>query len=213
MDTVTITSLKSLFGNYSSFASGEIRVTVTCRELYGYGGRYYSAVTASNVVGNAAGRPTINPNGNGILSDYSFTITVPENSTVYYQIYYTTAVTSDQYPTNETGVKYDGTAVKLEAGHAAYTVIAVAYPNLSLIHIYLKTSIYNNAASREQRKMNERERMKTLKTGTQNIAYSARRRAGSTVLVYKAENKPWSEASVAPYLGRVNLEKMCIRDS
>lgn len=129
VDTVTITSLKSLFGNYSSFASGEIRVTVTCRDLYGYGGRYYSAVTASNVVGNAAGRPTVNPNGNGILSDYSFTITVPENSTVYYQIYYTAAVTPDQYPTSETGVKYDGTAVKLEAGHAIYTVIAVAYPN------------------------------------------------------------------------------------
>lgn len=78
----------------------------------------------------------------------------------------------------------------------------------SFLFANLKTSIYNNAASREQRKMNERERMKTLKTGTQNIAYSARRRAGSTVLVYKAENKPWSEASVAPYLGRVNLETL-----
>ena len=78
----------------------------------------------------------------------------------------------------------------------------------SFLFANLKTSIYGNAASREQRRMSERERMKTLKTGTQNVAYSARRRAGSTVILYKAENRPWSEASIAPYLGRVNLETL-----
>lgn len=78
----------------------------------------------------------------------------------------------------------------------------------SFLFANLKTSIYGNIASREQRKMDERQRMKTLKTGTQNLAYSARRRAGSTVLLYKMENRPWSEQSIAPYLGRVNLETL-----
>ncbi len=78
----------------------------------------------------------------------------------------------------------------------------------SFLFANLKTSIFGNVASREQRKMDERQRMKTLKTGTQNLAYSARRRAGSTVLLYKMENKPWSEQSIAPYLGRVNLETL-----
>lgn len=50
--------------------------------------------------------------------------------------------------------------------------------------------------------------MRALKTGTQNLAYSARRWQGSAVLLYKAENKPWSEQSIAPYLSRVNLETL-----
>lgn len=78
----------------------------------------------------------------------------------------------------------------------------------SFLFANIKTSIFGNAASREQRSMDERQRMKTLKTGTQNVAYSARRRAGSSVILYKAENKPWSETSISPYLGRANLETL-----
>ena len=56
--------------------------------------------------------------------------------------------------------------------------------------------------------MNDRQRMSQLKTGNQNRAFSARRRANSSVLLYKAENKPWSEQSIRPYLQRQSLEAL-----
>ncbi|MEG1972588.1 MAG: hypothetical protein RR315_05450, partial [Oscillospiraceae bacterium] len=59
-------------------------------------------------------------------------------------------------------------------------------------------------ASREQKEMNEQQQMSELKTGNQNRAFVSRRRQNSAVMLYKAENKPWNEASVAPYLSRVN---------
>lgn len=72
----------------------------------------------------------------------------------------------------------------------------------------IKTSIYDTAASQEQRAMNDRQRMSQLKTGNQNRAFSSRRRADSTVLIYKAENKPWAERSIRPYLMRQNMEAL-----
>lgn len=78
----------------------------------------------------------------------------------------------------------------------------------SFLFANIKTSIYDNAASAYQRRMKETQQMRTLKTGTQNIAYSARRWQASAILLYKAENKPWSEQSIAPYLKRVNLETL-----
>lgn len=78
----------------------------------------------------------------------------------------------------------------------------------SFLFANIKTSIFDNAASAYQRSMNEAQQMRTLKSGTQNLAYSARRQRNSAVLVYKAENKPWSEQSLAPYLRRINLETL-----
>lgn len=78
----------------------------------------------------------------------------------------------------------------------------------SFLFANIKTSIYDNAASAYQRRMKETQQMRTLKTGTQNIAYSARRWQAGAILLYKAENKPWSEQSIAPYLKRVNLETL-----
>lgn len=78
----------------------------------------------------------------------------------------------------------------------------------SFLFSNIKTSIFDTAASQEQRKMNDRQRMGQLKTGNQNRAFSARRRANSSVLLYKAENKPWTEQSVRPYLLRQNLEAL-----
>lgn len=68
----------------------------------------------------------------------------------------------------------------------------------------IKTSIYDNAASREHREMTDRQRMGEQKTATSNRSYVAKRRQNSAVILYKAENKPWSERSIAPYLKRVN---------
>lgn len=78
----------------------------------------------------------------------------------------------------------------------------------SFLFANIKTSIYDTAASAYQHRMKETQQMRTLKTGTQNIAYSARRWQAGAILLYKAENKPWSEQSIAPYLKRVNLETL-----
>lgn len=78
----------------------------------------------------------------------------------------------------------------------------------SFLFANIKTSLYDTAASAYQHRMKETQQMRVLKTGTQNLAYSARRWQASAVLLYKAENKPWSEQSIAPYLKRVNLETL-----
>ena len=74
----------------------------------------------------------------------------------------------------------------------------------SFLFAHVKTSIFDSAPSREQRGMQDQRRVKEQKTGNQNQAYLSKRREDSAVLLYKAENKPWSEASIAPYLSRVN---------
>lgn len=78
----------------------------------------------------------------------------------------------------------------------------------SFLFANIKTSIFDTAASEYQHRMKETQQMRALKSGTQNMAYSARRWRNSTVLLYKAENKPWSEQSIAPYLKRINLETL-----
>lgn len=78
----------------------------------------------------------------------------------------------------------------------------------SFIFANIKTSIFDTAPSAYQHRMKETQQMRALKTGTQNQAYSSRRWNNSAVLLYKAENKPWSEQSIAPYLRRVNLETL-----
>lgn len=78
----------------------------------------------------------------------------------------------------------------------------------SFLFANLKTSIFGTAASSDQRRFTERRQMREVKSGTQNVAFSARRRANSAVLLYKAENKPWSEESIRPYLRRANLEAL-----
>lgn len=78
----------------------------------------------------------------------------------------------------------------------------------SFLFANIKTSIFDTAASRDQRRMNDLQRMGQVKTGTQNRAYTSRRRTNSAVLIYKAENKPWSENSIKPYLMRTNMEAL-----
>ncbi|MEG2037723.1 MAG: hypothetical protein RRZ93_07005, partial [Ruthenibacterium sp.] len=68
----------------------------------------------------------------------------------------------------------------------------------------IKTSIFDTAASREQHELSEQQQMGEIKTGNQNRAFVARRRQDSAVVLFKAENKPWSELSLSPYLNRVH---------
>lgn len=78
----------------------------------------------------------------------------------------------------------------------------------SFLFAAIRTSIYDTAPSLEQRAMTDRQRMAQLKTGNQNRAFTAKRRANSAVLLYKAENRPWNESSLQPYLRRSNMEAL-----
>jgi len=78
----------------------------------------------------------------------------------------------------------------------------------SFLFSNIKTSVFDTAASRYQKELKEYQMMRGLKTGTQNTAYSAKRRANSAVILYKAETLPWSRRSVLPYLRRINMESL-----
>lgn len=93
----------------------------------------------------------------------------------------------------------------------AYGTIQLGYSpqkGRSFIFANIKTSIFDNAASRHQRELKDYQRMLQQKDGTQNVAYTAKRRAGSAVLLYKMENMPWSRRSVEPYTGRESMEAL-----
>ncbi len=78
----------------------------------------------------------------------------------------------------------------------------------AFLYANIKTSIYDYAPYAFQRSYMELRGMKELKTGAyanQNIAWSSRRIKNSSVILYKAQNKPWDESSIRPYLGRENL--------
>ncbi|MEG0304754.1 MAG: hypothetical protein RR576_06165 [Oscillospiraceae bacterium] len=74
----------------------------------------------------------------------------------------------------------------------------------SFLFANIKTSIFDTAAGEEQHVMNESRQMGERKTGNPNKAFVSRRRQDSAVVLYKAENKPWNEQSVAPHLHNTN---------
>ena len=70
----------------------------------------------------------------------------------------------------------------------------------SFLFARIKTSIYDTAPSRYQKELSEQKMKRDLKDENENIAGTAKRAANASVLLYKAERKPWSEDSVGPYL-------------
>ena len=78
----------------------------------------------------------------------------------------------------------------------------------SFIFANIKTSIYDTAPYRHQRELKEYQMMRALKTGTQNQAFSAKRRGASAAILYKMEPLPWSRRSVEPYLFRANMQAL-----
>lgn len=120
---------------YTSLNTGEVRVTV--RQAGGNyknrGSLFTVEGSASLAVGNAMLKPTIQPRESGQLTNYSFTIDVPDqkDSQVYYQIYpNVSTVQPSEYPgpTNG-GIKYTaGTQVPYPTGeYQMVTVVAVTY--------------------------------------------------------------------------------------
>jgi hypothetical protein len=78
----------------------------------------------------------------------------------------------------------------------------------SFLYANIKTSRYDTASSLVQRELKEYQMHSLLKGENENRAYISRRRSNAAVLLEKAENKPWTEYSVQPYLGRVNTETL-----
>ena len=78
----------------------------------------------------------------------------------------------------------------------------------SFLFANIKTSIFDTAPSRHQRELKEYQMVRGRKAATANTVYTARRRAGGAVLLYKAEPLPWSQKSVLPYLRRTGVEAL-----
>lgn len=72
----------------------------------------------------------------------------------------------------------------------------------------LKTSIYDTVASRYQKEMKESQMMSILKGENQNRAFVSRRWAQTSVLLDKKEARPWTEGSIRPYYGKINMEAL-----
>lgn len=88
-----------------------------------------------------------------------------------------------------------------------YGTIQLGYnpmKNKSFLFANIKTSIYDQAASRYQKELKEYQMMRSRKGNNENVIYSARRKADTAVILYKAEPKPWTEQSIHPYLMNVN---------
>lgn len=88
-----------------------------------------------------------------------------------------------------------------------YGTIQMGYnpmKNKSFLFANIKTSIYDEAASRYQKEVKEYQMMRSRKGNNENVLYSAKRRENTAVILYKAEPKPWTEQSVWPYLMKVN---------
>lgn len=92
-----------------------------------------------------------------------------------------------------------------------YSRLQIGYnPNKgrSFILANLKTSIYDTVASRYQKEMRENQMRALLKGDNQNRAYVSRRWSQASVLLDKRENKPWTEESIKPYYGKINMEAL-----
>ena len=70
----------------------------------------------------------------------------------------------------------------------------------SFLFARVKTSALDTAASAHQHSLSEEQMRSYRKRGNENRLFTARRRADSAALLYKAERKPWTAWSLRPYL-------------
>jgi len=76
----------------------------------------------------------------------------------------------------------------------------------SFVFANMKTNIYDTVNSRYQRSMKEYQQKPEQKKGNENRAWVSGRWQNASVLLEKAENKPWSVRSMEPYLHNTNME-------
>lgn len=78
----------------------------------------------------------------------------------------------------------------------------------SFVFANMKTNLYDTVNSRYQKIMKEYQQKPEQKKGNENRAYVSGRWKNAAVLLEKAENKPWSEKSMKPYLNRTNMDAL-----
>lgn len=76
----------------------------------------------------------------------------------------------------------------------------------SFVFANMKTNLYDTVNSRYQKIMKEYQQKPEQKRGNENRAYVSGRWKSAAVLLEKAENKPWSEKSIKPYLRKTNMD-------
>ncbi len=76
----------------------------------------------------------------------------------------------------------------------------------SFVFANMKTNLYDTVNSRYQKIMKEYQQKPEQKRGNENRAYVSGRWKSAAVLLEKAENKPWSEKSMKPYLRNTNMD-------
>lgn len=72
----------------------------------------------------------------------------------------------------------------------------------SFLFSNIKTSVYDNAASRYMRELQELRMKREQKAGNENIIFNSRKDSNSASLLFKAQTSPWTPSSVRPYLRR-----------
>lgn len=76
----------------------------------------------------------------------------------------------------------------------------------SFVFANMKTNIYDTVNSRYQKTMKEYQQRPEQKKGNENRAWVSGRWQNASVLLEKAENKPWSVRSMEPYFHNTNME-------
>ena len=78
----------------------------------------------------------------------------------------------------------------------------------SFIFANMKTSRYDTVNSRYQKEMKEYQKNPEQKKGNENRAWVSKRWKSASVLLEKAENKPWTEWSMEPYFKSANMDAL-----
>lgn len=78
----------------------------------------------------------------------------------------------------------------------------------SFIFANMKTNLYDTVNSRYQKEMKEYQQKPEKKKGNENRAWVSKRWHSASVLLEKAENKPWTEQSMEPYFKNGNMEAL-----
>lgn len=78
----------------------------------------------------------------------------------------------------------------------------------SFIFANLKTSRYDTISSRYQKEMAEYQMKTLLKGQNENRGYISKYSPNASVLIEKAEAKPWTEQSLNPYYNRINMDAL-----
>ncbi len=114
------------------------------------------------------------------------------------------------YVQNENVGTFYGCDRLMKADNLFGTIQLGYHPKMETAFLFatVKTSIFDTISSKYQKELREDKMKNSLKQGTQNTAFSSARKTDSATVIYKKENKPWSEQSITPYILKQNMESL-----